>query len=177
MEIRFAGIQTAIREVSTDTITIFVGQGGGGGTGANITATVGVGGTLAFNIVSAGTSYVNPRLIIPEPIYENIPVEGVSRLGIGATTDTGANLLLNIEVGASRTSVGIGSTLFEINKFSIARSGHSFKVGDKFRPVGLVTASHLSAPIQEFELEVLEIFRDKFSAWQFGELDFIDSIC
>ena len=41
------------REVSTNTITIFVGQGGGGGTGANITATVGVGGTLAFNIVSA----------------------------------------------------------------------------------------------------------------------------
>ncbi|MEC8551771.1 MAG: hypothetical protein VXY93_14845, partial [Pseudomonadota bacterium] len=30
--------------------------------------------------------------------------------------------------------------------------------------------------IQEFELEVLEIFRDKFSAWQFGEIDFIDSI-
>ena len=39
-----------------------------------------------------------------------------------------------------------------------------------------MTASHLSAPIQEFELEVLEIFRDKFSAWQFGEIDFIDSI-
>ena len=115
-------------------------------------------------------------MIIPEPVYENIPVEGVSRLGVGATTDTGSNLLLNIEVGASRTSVGIGSTLFEINKFSIARSGHSFKVGDKFRPVGLVTASHLSSPIQEFELEVIEIFRDKFSAWQFGELDFIDSI-
>ena len=171
-----AGIQTAIREVTTNTITIFVGQGGGGGTGANITATVGVGGTLAFNIVSAGTSYVNPRLIIPEPTYENLPVEGISRLGIGATTDTGSNLLLNVEVGASRTSVGIGSTLFEINKFSIARPGHSFKIGDKFRPVGLVTASHLSAPIQEFELEVIEIFRDKFSAWQFGEIDFIDSI-
>ena len=171
-----AGIQTAIRETTTDTITIFVGQGGGGGTGANISATVGVGGTLAFNIVSAGTSYVNPALIIPEPIYENLPVEGISRLGIGTTTDTGSSLLLNVEVGASRTSVGIGSTLFEINKFSITRPGHSFKVGDKFRPVGLVTAAHLSAPIQEFELEVLEIFRDKFSAWQFGEIDFIDSI-
>ena len=171
-----AGIQTAIREVTTNTITIFVGQGGGGGTGANITATVGVGGTLAFNIVSAGTSYVNPRLIIPEPTYENLPVVGVSRLGIGATTDTGSSLLLNVEVGASRTSVGIGSTLFEINTFSVARPGHSFKVGDKFKPVGLVTASHLTSPIQEFELEVIEIFRDKFSAWQFGEIDFIDSI-
>ena len=171
-----AGIQTAIRVATTNTITIFVGQGGGGGTGANISATVGIGGTLAFNIVSAGTSYVNPQLIIPEPTYENLPVEGVSRLGIGATTDTGSNLLLNVEVGTSRTSVGIGSTLFEINKFSIARPGHSFKVGDKFRPVGLITASHLTSPIQEFELEVIEIFRDKFSAWQFGELDMIDSI-
>ena len=171
-----AGIQTAIRETTNNTITIFVGQGGGGGTGADITATVGVGGTLAFNIVSAGTSYVNPRLIVPEPTYENVPVVGVSRLGIGATTDTGENLLLNIKVGASDTTVGIGSTLFEISEFSIARPGHSFKVGDKFKPVGLVTSKHLSAPIQEFELEVVEIFRDKFSAWQFGEIDFIDSI-
>ena len=171
-----AGIQTAIRTTTTNTVTIFVGQGGGGGTGANITATVGVGGTLAFNIVSAGTSYVNPRLIVPEPTYENLPVVGVSRLGIGATTDTGSNLLLNVEVGASSTTVGIGSTLFEINKFSVTRPGHSFKVGDKFKPVGLITASHLTSPIQEFELEVLEIFRDKFSAWQFGEIDFIDSI-
>ena len=172
----FAGIQTGITTFTTNTITFFVGQGGGGGTGADITATVGVGGTLAFNIVSAGTSYVNPKLIIPEPTYENLPVVGVSRLGIGATTDTGENLLLNVEVGASRTSVGIGSTLFEINSFSVPRPGHSFKVGDKFKPVGLVTASHLSAPIQEFELEVIEVFRDKFSAWQFGEIDFIDSI-
>ena len=172
----FAGIQTAINSFTTNTITFFVGQGGGGGTGADITATVGVGGTLAFNIVSAGTSYVNPKLIIPEPTYENLPVVGVSRLGLGPTTVTGENLLLNVEVGASNTSVGIGSTLFEINSFSISRPGHSFKVGDKFKPVGLVTASHLSAPIQEFELEVIEVFRDKFAAWQFGEIDYIDSI-
>ena len=171
-----AGIQTAIRETTTNTITIFVGQGGGGGTGADITATVGVGGTLAFNIVSAGTSYINPRLIVPEPTYENLSVTGVSRLGVGATTDTGSNLLLNVEVSSASTSVGIGSTLFEISKFSVTRAGHSFKVGDKFKPVGLVTASHLTSPIQEFELEVVEIFRDKFSAWQFGEIDFIDSI-
>ena len=43
---------------------------------------------------------------------------------------------------------------------------------DKFKPVGLVTAAHLSAPIQEFELEVTQIFSDKFSAWQFGQIDF-----
>ena len=95
---------------------------------------------------------------------------------MGATTETGANLLLNVGVSAATTSVGIGSTLFEIKDFEITRSGYSFKKGDKFKPVGLVTAAHLSAPIQEFELEVLEIFNDKFSAWQFGEIDAIDSI-
>ena len=79
-------------------------------------------------------------------------------------------------MGASKTTVGIGSTTFEISEFQIARPGHSFKVGDKFKPVGLVTAAHLSAPIQEFELEVVQTFSDKFSSWQFGELDFIDSI-
>ncbi len=172
----FAGIQTGIGATTLNTITFFVGQGGGGGTGANVTATVGVGGTLAFNIVSAGTSYVNPEIIIPEPNYDNLPVVGVSRLGVGSTTDTGSNLLIDVQVGASRTTVGIGSTTFEISKFQIARPGHSFKVGDKFKPVGLVTAAHLSQPINEFELEVLQIFNDKFSSWQFGEIDFIDDI-
>ena len=110
------------------------------------------------------------------PNYDNLPVIGVSRRAEGATTDTGSNLLLDVEVSAAATTVGIGSTLFEIKNFKIARDGHSFKVGDKFKPIGLVTASHLSKPINEFELEVIEIFNDKFSAWQFGEIDFIDSI-
>ena len=85
-------------------------------------------------------------------------------------------LLVDVKVSAAKTTVGIGSTTFEISEFAIARPGHSFKVGDKFKPVGLVTAAHLSAPIQEFELEVTQIFQDKFSSWQFGEIDFIDSI-
>ena len=171
-----AGIQTAIIATTTDTIIINVGQGGGGGTGAVVEATVGVGGTLSFNIVDTGRGYVNPEIIIPEPVYENLEVVGVSRLGVGATTDTGLNLLLNVGVSAASTTVGIGSTTFQIKDFEIARAGHSFKKGDKFKPVGLVTAAHLTSPIQEFELEVLEIFNDKFSAWQFGELDAIDSI-
>ena len=119
---------------------------------------------------------MNPEIIIPEPNYDNLSIIGVSRQGIGATTDTGSNLLIDVKVGASKTTVGIGSTTFEISEFQIARPGHSFKVGDKFKPVGLVTAAHLSAPLQEFELEVVQTFSDKFSSWQFGELDFIDSI-
>ena len=171
-----AGVFLSITAVSTDSITVNVGAGGGGGTGANITATVGAGGTLIFNIAAAGSGYINPQIDIPEPSYDNLGVVGISRIGIGTTTDTGSNLLLNVSVSGTSTVTGIGSTYFEINEFTIARSGHSFKKGDKFKPVGLVTALGLTQPIQEFELEVLEVFNDKFSAWQFGELDYIDSI-
>ena len=51
-----------------------------------------------------------------------------------------------------------------------------FQKGDKFTPVGLVTAAGLSSPIEQIEFEVVETFDDTFSAWQFGNLDFIDSI-
>ena len=165
-----------ITSVTTNSITVNVGAGGGGGTGAEVTATVGVGGSLAFTIANPGSGYINPQIIVPDPVYENLEVVGISRLGVGSTEETGANLLLNVAVSGATTSVGIGSTLFTISKFEVAREGYSFKKGDKFKPVGLVTAAHLSAPIQEFELEVLEIFNDRFSSWQFGEIDAIDNI-
>ena len=145
------------------------------GTAAIITATVGAGGTLAFNIVGGGTGYVNPTINISSPSYENLSVTGVSRLAIGSTTDTGIGLLLNVEVGASST-VGVGSTLFEVSSFKITRPGYGFKKGDVIKPVGLVTARGLSSPLNDFTLTVLDVFVDSFSAWQFGELDYIDSI-
>ena len=136
----------------------------------------GTGGALDLIIKNAGGKYVNPELECPDPVYENVPVVGISRLGIGLTTDTGNNLLMNLAVGAAKTSVGIARSMFEISEFDIARPGHSFKIGDKFKPKGLVVDKRLEKPIQEFELEVIETFSDFFSAWQFGELDFIDSI-
>jgi len=148
----------------------------GVGTDAVINATVGAGGTLSFNVINGGTGYSNQtKIYVSEPSYENLEVVGVSRLGIGATTDTGVGLLLNLEVGAS-SSAGIGSTYFEVTNFSITRNGYSFRKGDVFKPVGLVTDGRLGSPFSEFELTVLETFSDNFGAWQFGELDFIDSL-
>jgi len=143
---------------------------------ASISATVGAGGTLAFTVGAGGTGYTNPQIHVSEPSYENLEVVGVSRLGMGATTDTGVGLLLSVEVGAASTNVGIGSTLFEVTSFKITRPGYGFKKGDVFRPVGLVTGANLSSPVNDFELTVLDTFTDSFSAWQFGELDFIDSV-
>ena len=147
------------------------------GNAAAVTVTVGAGGSLAFNVTNGGTGYsYNPTINIPSPSYENLPIVGVSRLGQGATTDSGSGLLLNVEVGAAITAVGIGSTLFEVKNFKIARNGYGFRIGDKFKPVGLVTAKGLPSMVNEPEFEVLDIFNDKFAAWQFGELDYIDSI-
>ena len=147
------------------------------GTAASITAVVGAGGTLSFVVNSGGTGYNTStvKINVPQPSYENLSVVGTYRAGIGSTTVTGSNLLLTLDVGAISTT-GIGSTLFEVSSFKIARPGYGFRIGDKFKPVGLVTARGLSAPLQDFELTVLDVFTDSFSFWQFGELDYIDSI-
>lgn len=147
------------------------------GGGAIIQANVGAGGTLSFTIINGGVGYStdNTTINVSPPNYSNLPIIGVSRLSAGSTTECGKGLLLNVEVGASSTT-GIGSTLFEVTNFKIARPGYGFRPGDVFKPVGLVTAYGLSQPISEFELTVLDTFTDQFSAWQFGELDYIDSI-
>jgi hypothetical protein len=156
-------------------VSIAVTESGHSGSAATITATVGLGGTLSFTVVGGGTGYTNPTINISPPSYSNLSVTGVSRLGVGATTSCGTGLLLNIDVGASSTT-GIGSTLFEVTGFEIVRSGYGFKPGDVIKPVGLVTAYGLANPLSEFKLTVLDTFTDSFSAWQFGELDYIDSI-
>ncbi len=98
-----------------------------------------------------------------------------------------ANVASAIHTLVGIVTTGIGHTilptrtpsnpsLWEIRNFEVARDGHSFTIGDKFSPVGLVTAKGLSQPRKKFELEVVSTFNDYFSAWQFGQIDFIDSI-
>ena len=157
-------------------IGVSVFESGHSGNHADISATVGAGGTLAFTVNDGGSGYTSPEIFVSEPSYENLEIEGISRLGLGNTTDTGIGLLLDVQVGASSSSVGIGSTYHEVTGFKIARSGYSFRRGDVFRPVGLVTALGLSQPISDYTLTVLDIFTDNFASWQFGELDYIDSI-
>ena len=176
-----SGTITSVGAGSTDVhgsgyrgnVAIGVTDDTGNGSGANVTATVGAGGTLAFTVVSGGTGYVKPKLNIPDPSYEALDVVGVSRLGIGATTDTGQGLKITVDVGASSTT-GIGSTMFTVSQFKIATPGFGFKKGDIIKPVGLVTAR--GAVMTDFTLSVDEIFTDEFASWDFGEFDYTDSI-
>jgi len=158
------------------TVSIGITDSNHTGSAATISATVGAGGTLSFIVVGGGSGYVDPYISIPEPIYENLPVIGVSRVGVGSTTQTGSNLLMNVKIGPSPSTVGIGSTLFIVESFQISRPGYAFQIGDVFKPVGLVTAKDYIQPLQEFQLEVVETFQDFFSSWSFGEINYIDSI-
>ena len=168
-----SGISTEILATTTDTITVNIGETGG--TGAQIAVSVGAGGTLIPSITSGGQDYGDITFDINDPSYENLPVIGVSRLGVGNTTTVGVGLSMTFEVGPNG-SVGIGSTLFEISNYEITKNGYSFMKGDKFKIVGLVTDGRLSEPISEIEFEVIETFTDSFSSWQLGEFDYIDSI-
>ena len=158
-------------------IGVSVYESGHTGAAATITATanVGAGGTLSFTIVGGGSGYSAPQIIVSEPTYEGLTIEGVSRLGFGNTTTTGVGLLVDVEVGAASTT-GIGSDTFEVTNFKIARPGYAFRRGDIIRPVGLVTHSTLSSATSEFLLTVDDVYNDSIGAWQFGEFDFIDSI-
>ena len=157
------------------TVSIGITDSNHSGTEASITATVGAGGSLSFTVNDGGSGYTNPIIQIPSPSYSNLSVEGVSRLGIGLTSDVGTGLLVNLEVGASSTT-GIGSTLHEVKSFRIVRNGYGFNIGDVITPVGLVTAKDIPNPLSQFELTVTDTYTDTFAAWQFGELDYIDSI-
>ena len=101
------------------------------------------------------------------------PIHNLSNVAIAATTLK----TLSINVGKQFTGeVGIGSELFQVSNFKVARNGYAFQSGDKFEPVGLVTDRKLHSIKEKFELEVTQVFSDQVALWQFGELDFIDSI-
>ena len=157
-------------------IAVTVFEEGHVGTAATILATVGLGGTLSFSVDgNGGSGYNNPQIFVSDPSYSNLGAYGISRVGVGTTTDTGSGFAINLEVGAGAT-VGVGSTHFGVTDFDIINFGYDFKLGDKFTVAGLVTAATLSEPIHKFELEVLGVYNDNFGSWQLGELDYIDSI-
>jgi len=169
-----SGISTEILSTTTNTITVNIGETGG--TGAEIGVSVGAGGTLIPTIIDGGQNYGDIVFDINDPSYENLPVIGVSRLGIGNTTQTGVGLSMTLEVGPSYAATGIGSTYFEIRSYEVTKPGYSYNIGDTFKVVGLVTDSRLSSPIEELQFTVTDVFTDSFASWQLGEFDFIDSV-
>ena len=165
------GENLKITKINDDIFSVVVGKNVGNG--AQVTATVGVGGTLIFAVGAAGADYKDPIVSVSLPSYSNLSVTGVSRLGLGATTDTGTDLRVNAIV---KPATGIGSTLFEISEYEIVNKGFGFKKGDVVEAVGLVTAKGMPSLLEKSTLTIDKIYNDSFALWQFGDFDYIDSI-
>jgi hypothetical protein len=166
-----SGQNLAVTKITDDIFSVNVGVNVG--SGAQVTATAGVGGTAIFSVVGIGTSYKDPQIFVSQPSYSNLSVKGVSRLGIGATTDTGNGLRVNAIV---KPATGIGSTLFEVSEYEIVNKGFGYKKGDVVEVVGLVTSKDVPSLVERSTLTIDQIYNDSFALWQFGDFDYIDSI-
>ena len=169
-----AGQNLNVTKITDDIFSVYVEPNVG--SGAQITATAGVGGTTIFSIVSAGTSYKDPQIFVSEPSYSNLSVRGISRLGIGETTDTGNDLKVNAIVTPNGSATGIGSTLFQVSEYEIVNFGFGYKKGDVVEAVGLVTTKELNQLESTSRLTIDKVYSDSFALWQFGSFDYVDSI-
>ena len=160
------------------------------GTDAVVEGRPTAGGELEFVITNPGTGYTDGVYAwCPDPNFYNLPVKTVFRRGAipEALADApdqdawqeqygGKNLFVSCEVGAANTTAIGRSEFFEVKNFELSNQGFSYYPGDIIEVVGLVTAKGLSAPLENFQLSVLETFSDNVSVWNFGELDYIDSV-
>ena len=146
------------------------------GAAASVRGVPGPGGELTFIVEDGGDGWIQPQASAPDPSYSNLPIVGVSRRTTGLGTETGKNLFVTCEIGAATTTAIGRSEFFEVSNYELTNQGYSFLPGDVIEVVGLVTDKSLSAPIEPFQITVTETFTDNFSAWNFGELDYIDSI-
>ena len=148
------------------------------------------GGELEFVVTNPGTGYTDGVYAwCPDPNYYNLPAKTIFRRGAipEALADApdqdawqeqygGKNLFVTCVVGAANTIAVGRSEFFEVKNYELSNQGFSYYPGDIVEVVGLVTDKSLSQPIEYFQLTVLDTFTDNVSTWNFGELDYIDSI-
>ena len=160
------------------------------GTDAVVEGRPTAGGELEFVVVNPGTGYTDGVYAwCPDPNFYNLPVKTIFRRGAipEALADApdqdawqeqygGKNLFVSCEVGAANTTAIGRSEFFEVKNFELSNQGFSYAPGDIIEVVGLVTAKGLPEPKEYFQLSVLETFSDNVSVWNFGQLDYIDSI-
>ncbi len=83
----YYGGALGVSSTTDNTFTVNVGS-----------AQSGAGGALTFNIKQGGKYYINPRITVDDPTYENLNVSGLSRLGIGQTSKTGIGLSMTLDL-------------------------------------------------------------------------------
>jgi len=111
-------------------------------------------------ITSGGIGYTTtnpPKVTFDSPIgYINLPLTG-SSTGIGASVSV---------------VVGQGSSVID---FNIVNNGYNYKIGDVLTPVGIPTNQNLPS-FEPFEIIVTNVWYDKFSSWNVGNLELLVDI-
>jgi len=132
------------------------------------TATVSNGNIVSIAVTNPGIGYTSsnpPYVIIDAPLsYSDIPlIYNSSSLGIG--TRATVDILVGQESG--------------VIDFEFKNTGYRYKSGDILTvPVGGTTGipTTPNSTLQEFQITVESVDKDKFSGWSLGELEVLDNI-
>jgi hypothetical protein len=132
------------------------------------TATVSNGNIVSIAVTNPGIGYTSsnpPYVIIDAPLsYSDIPlIYNSSSLGIG--TRATVDILVGQESG--------------VIDFEIKNTGYRYKSGDILTvPVGgtIGIPTTPNSTLQEFQITVESVDKDKFSGWSLGELEVLDNI-
>ena len=127
-------------------------------------APVGAGGTI-FPFSDISVDYTVLQYIDENRFTVNIGIADTQGVGYAYSAGTG---------GVSIS--GVGATMFEVKQFDIPKRGYGFLKGDVFRITGITTDPTAGDNYQDFTLTIVDAFQDNFASWQFGELDYIDSV-
>ncbi len=168
-----SGYRSAIQTLSgISTIMVRVGVATSSTGTPNVefigTAAVSNGNIVSIAVTNPGIGYTTsnpPYVIIDSPLsYSNIPLiysSSSSGIGTNATIDV---------------IVGQGSSIIE---FEIKNTGYKYGPGDILTvPVGGAAGipTTPNSTLKEFQINVENVERDKFSGWSIGELEVFDKI-
>ena len=85
-------------------------------------------------------------------------------MGLGNTSQTGVGLSMTFDLSPNPNTGGIGTSFFEVSEYQITKPGYSYRLGDVFEPVGLVTDYKLISVVDPLRFTVSEVFSDSFSS-------------
>lgn len=137
-------------------------DGDGKGSGALGIANVTNGKVVSVNMVSGGSNYTlgistyTPRFDSPIN-YENIQLSGNSS-GIGA--------LVSFEISPEG----------KVQKLTFTNNGYNYKVGEILTPVGILTSNNYNAATDQLKINIQQVAKDDFSAWNIGILQKLDDL-
>lgn len=137
-------------------------DGEGNGSGALGEAQVSNGQVVSVGIITGGSGYLaglstyTARFDPPIP-YENVPLSG-SAAGIGAS--------VSFEI----TPQG------SIEKLIFSNRGYNYRTEEILTPVGILTSASHNPATDQLKIDLQEVAKDDFSAWNIGILQKLDDL-